>query len=145
MKPGGKGAGVEKGGEETPQGSPESNKNMAPFLFGTKRQQEDYLFNGMWEGTHRHAHRHTADRTQDPKHVYTHTHTHGCTPKWESVAFMPLVKCCCRKDWFGCGATRQETSCPSSQKPAHKNAILQGPVPGLVLGKYVLAFAQLLP
>lgn len=66
MKPGGKGAGVEKGGEETSQGSPESNKNMmAPFLFGTKGQQEDYL--SMASGKeYTHAHMHTADHTRDP-------------------------------------------------------------------------------
>lgn len=58
---------------------------------------------------------------------------------------MPLVKCWCQKGWFGCGAIRQETNCPSIPKPACKNAILQGPVSGLILGKYVLAFAQLLP
>lgn len=38
-----KGVGGKKEREETPRGSPGSNKNMAPFLFGTKRQQEDYL------------------------------------------------------------------------------------------------------
>lgn len=69
-----KGAGVEKGGEETPQGSRESNKNMAPFLFGTKRQTWGLSFNGRCEGTH--AHTHTAEHTQDRKHVYTHIHTY---------------------------------------------------------------------
>lgn len=92
------------------------------------------------ERTRARARTHTADHTHEHKHIYAHTYT----PKCESVVFMPLAKCWCQKGCFGCGAIRQETNGPSIQKPAHKNAILQGPVPGLVLGKYVLAFAQLL-
>lgn len=73
-----KGAGVEKGRKETPQGSQESNKNMAPFLFRTKRQQEDYLpMAGLKEHTHTHTctplstHRTVSTCTR----TYTHTHT----------------------------------------------------------------------
>lgn len=147
MKPGGQGQEWRREGRKPHRGLESLIKTWHLSCSELKDNKRTIFQWQVWRNTHTYTHTCTLLSTHGTVSTCTrtYTHTHRCTPKHESVAFMPLVKCWCRKGWFGCGATRQETSCPSIQKPAHKNAILQGPVPGLVLGKYVLAFAQLLP